>query len=168
MPNSWFALHGLAPPQFTVYAQFFPLIHDLGAFFRPLLTPASTAPSLSASQFTVCTSRFTRLRFFGAFSLLVVAFLQFFVVVRISLMSVTFSGRNSRNGCADFMGAWDFWLLSGEETSMPITFLVLGGGYFGFCGGEVQFYFSGPEKGVITKGVLSLEKSLESLKSLIL
>ena len=30
--------------------------------FQPLLTPVSTAPSLPASQFTVCTSRFTRLR----------------------------------------------------------------------------------------------------------
>ena len=32
------------------------------AFFRPLLTPVSTAPSLPASQFTVCISRFTRSR----------------------------------------------------------------------------------------------------------
>ena len=37
-------------------------IHGLCAFFRPLLTPGLTAPSLPASQFTVCTSRFTRPR----------------------------------------------------------------------------------------------------------
>ena len=30
--------------------------------FRPLLAPVSTAPFLPASQFTVCTSRFTRPR----------------------------------------------------------------------------------------------------------
>ena len=40
---------------------FLPLIHGLCAFFRPLLTPVSAAPSLPVSQFTVCTSRFTRL-----------------------------------------------------------------------------------------------------------
>ena len=60
MPNSRFALHGLAPPQFTVCAPFLPLIHDFCALFRPLLTPLSTAPSPLASQFTVCTSRFAR------------------------------------------------------------------------------------------------------------
>ena len=32
------------------------------AFFRPLLTPLSTAPSPPPSQFTVCTSRFARCR----------------------------------------------------------------------------------------------------------
>ena len=36
-----------------------PPIHGLCAFFKPLLTPVSTAPFLPASQFTVCTSRFT-------------------------------------------------------------------------------------------------------------
>ena len=65
MPTSRFALHGLAPLQFTVCAPFLPLIHGLCAFFRLLLTPVSAAPSLPASQFTVCTSRFTRLRIFG-------------------------------------------------------------------------------------------------------
>ena len=44
MPNSRFALHGLAPPYFTVCALFLPLIHGLCAFLRPLLTPVSTAP----------------------------------------------------------------------------------------------------------------------------
>ena len=63
MPNSRFALHGLAPPKFTVCAPFLPLIHGLCAFFRPLLTPLSTAPSPPHSQFTVCTSRFARCRF---------------------------------------------------------------------------------------------------------
>ena len=63
MSNSRFALHGLAPPKFTVCALFLPLIlHGLRAFFRPLLTPVSTAPSLPASQFTVCTSRLMRPR----------------------------------------------------------------------------------------------------------
>ena len=41
---------------------FLPLIHGLCAFFRLLLTPLSTAPSPRPSQFTVCTSRFARLR----------------------------------------------------------------------------------------------------------
>ena len=62
MPNSRFALHGLAPPKFTVCALFLPLIHGLCAFFRLLLTPLSTAPSPPPSQFTVCTSRFARPR----------------------------------------------------------------------------------------------------------
>ena len=48
MPNSRFALHGLAPPQFTVCALFLPLIHGLCAFFRPPLTPVSTAPFLAS------------------------------------------------------------------------------------------------------------------------
>ena len=61
MPSSRFALHGLARPYFTVCAPFLPLIHGLCAFFRPLVTPVSAAPSLLASQFTVCTSRFTQL-----------------------------------------------------------------------------------------------------------
>ena len=55
MPNSRFALHGLAPPYITVCALLFILIYGLCAFFRPLLTPVSTAPffaSLSASRFT--------------------------------------------------------------------------------------------------------------------
>ena len=60
MPNSQFALHGLAPPKFTACAPFLPRIRGLCAFFRPLLTPVSAAPSLPDSQFTVCTSRFTR------------------------------------------------------------------------------------------------------------
>ena len=50
-------IHGLCP--------FFAsnnLIHGLCAFFRLLLTPLSTAPSRPPSRFTVCTSRFARLR----------------------------------------------------------------------------------------------------------
>ena len=61
VPSSRFALHGLAPPEFTVCALFLPLIHGLCAFFMPLLTCVSTAPSWPDSEFTVCTSRFTRL-----------------------------------------------------------------------------------------------------------
>ena len=58
MPKSRFALHGLAPPKFTVCALFLPLIHGLCAFFRPLLTPVSTAPffaslSVHGLHFTV-------------------------------------------------------------------------------------------------------------------
>ena len=37
-------------------------IHGVWAFFRPLSTPVLAAPSWPAFQFTVCTSRFTRLR----------------------------------------------------------------------------------------------------------
>ena len=57
MPNSRFS-----PSLIHVYAPFLPLIHGLCAFSRPLLIPVSTAPFLPASQFTVCTSRFTRPR----------------------------------------------------------------------------------------------------------
>ena len=62
MPNSRFALHGLAPPSFTVCAPSLPPIHGLCTFFTLLLTPLSTAPSPPHSQFTVCTSRFARCR----------------------------------------------------------------------------------------------------------
>ena len=41
VPNSRFALHGLAPHKFMVCALFLPLIRGLCAFFRPLLTPVS-------------------------------------------------------------------------------------------------------------------------------
>ena len=44
MPSSRFALHGLAPPFFTVSGLFLPLIHGSCALFRPLLTPVSTVP----------------------------------------------------------------------------------------------------------------------------
>ena len=59
VPNSRLALRGLAPPCFAVCKPFLPLIHGLCASFRPLLTPASTAPffdNLSAHglQLTVC------------------------------------------------------------------------------------------------------------------
>ena len=62
VPNSRFALHDLAPPKFTVCAPFLPLIHALCAFFQAALDALSTAPSPPPSQFTVCTSRFARLR----------------------------------------------------------------------------------------------------------
>ena len=62
MPTSRFALHGKRPS----------LIHGLCAIsasnsrfmrlLRPHLTPVSAAPFWPASQFTVCTSRFTQLR----------------------------------------------------------------------------------------------------------
>ena len=32
------------------------------------------------------------------------------------------------------MGAWHFWLVLQEKRSMPMSFLVLGGGFF-FLGG---------------------------------
>ena len=40
------------------------------------------------------------------------------------------SARNSgaRNGCDNFMGAWDFLALSDGKPPMSIKFLVLGGG----------------------------------------
>ena len=55
MPNPRFALHGLAPPSFTVCALFLPLLHGLcSLFFRPLLTPPSTAPFFaSLSRFAL-------------------------------------------------------------------------------------------------------------------
>ena len=60
MPNSWFALHGLAPsPIHGVCALFF-AYHSwlMCAFLRPLLTPVSTAPffaslSVHGLRFTV-------------------------------------------------------------------------------------------------------------------
>ena len=75
VPNSRFALHGLAPPQFTACVPFLPLMHGLCAFFRVLLTPLSTAPSPLPSQFTVCTSRFLAfLLTIGAFLLTILVF----------------------------------------------------------------------------------------------
>ena len=54
-------------------------------------------------------------------------------------MSIKFSARNSKagNGCTNFMGAWDFVVLSAGEACMPIKVLAFGGrgGYFGFAGG---------------------------------
>ena len=41
MPNSRFALHGVAPHKFTVCVPFWPLSHGLCAFFMPFLTPVS-------------------------------------------------------------------------------------------------------------------------------
>ena len=57
-----------------------------------------------------------------------------------NLMSVIFPPHNSRagNGCANFMGAWDFLVLS---TGKPVKFLVLLGGEG--WGGECQVYFLG-------------------------
>ena len=58
MPNSRFALHGFSPS----------LIHGLCAFFASnsrfvrLSQAALDTPFFSASQFTVCTSRFARPR----------------------------------------------------------------------------------------------------------
>ena len=64
MPNSRFALHGRRPSLIHGLCAFFASnSHGLCAFFRLLLTPLSTAPSPPPSQFTVCTSRFARLRF---------------------------------------------------------------------------------------------------------
>ena len=59
VPNSRFALHGLAPPYFTVCAPFLPLIHGLCAFFRllddtSLDSPFSATLSVHGLHFTVC------------------------------------------------------------------------------------------------------------------
>ena len=51
------------------------------------------------------------------------------------------SARNSGagNGCADFMGAWHFWVLSAGKAPMPIRFLLLGRGHGCFWkGGGVE------------------------------
>ena len=54
MPNSRFALHGLAHPKFTLCALFLPLIHGLCAFFRPLLdSPLLANLSVHGLHFTV-------------------------------------------------------------------------------------------------------------------
>ena len=56
MPNSRFSpflIHGLC----ALFAS-----NSRWAFFRLVLTPLATAPSPPPSQFTVCTSRFTRSR----------------------------------------------------------------------------------------------------------
>ena len=62
-------------------------------------------------------------------------------------VSVNFFAHNSGagNGCANFLGAWNFCVLFCRKTSMPIEFLVLGGaGILGFFwGGECRFYFYG-------------------------
>ena len=46
------------------------------------------------------------------------------------------------NGCANFMGAWKnaFFL---QEKPMSLKFLVLGGGFGVWGGGECRFYFYG-------------------------
>ena len=65
VPNSRFALHGKRPSLIHgLHAFFASNSRGLCAFIRPLLTPVTTAPFLPASQFTVCTSRFTRPRVF--------------------------------------------------------------------------------------------------------
>ena len=45
-------------------------------------------------------------------------------------MSVNCFARNpgAGNGCANFMGAWDFLVLSAGKPRIPVKFLVLGGG----------------------------------------
>ena len=57
------------------------------------------------------------------------------------------STRNSGagNGCADFMGAWHFLVLSAGKPPMPIKFLLLGGvlGFFLWGGGSSNFIFMG-------------------------
>ena len=60
IPSSRFAFHGLACPYFTVCALFFwALVHGLCTFSGRSLHLSRQPPSLPASQFTVCTSRFT-------------------------------------------------------------------------------------------------------------
>ena len=67
MPNSRFALHGLAPPQFTVCAPFLPLIHGYVCFQAPLDTclgsPFFASLSVHGLHFTVyAASNMVRLR----------------------------------------------------------------------------------------------------------
>ena len=61
-------------------------------------------------------------------------------------MSVKHFARNSgtRNGCANFMGAWKKKVLSAGKT-MRIKSLVLGGGIWGFWGegGSADFILMG-------------------------
>ena len=48
------------------------------------------------------------------------------------------------NGCTNFMGAWNFCVLSAGQPSMCIKFLVLGGGgILGLGGGSADFIFMG-------------------------
>ena len=59
-----------------------------------------------------------------------------------------FSARNSGagNGRANFMGAWDFLVLSAGKPPMPIKFLLVGGGGSGLFrrgGGSANFIFMG-------------------------
>ena len=68
--------------------------------------------------------------------------------LRTSLVSVKSFACNSRagNGCAYFMGAWDFWVLSARETLHAHNIPCFrGAGYFGFFGGrgKCRFYFYG-------------------------
>ena len=57
------------------------------------------------------------------------------------------SARNSGagNGCANFMGAWHFLVLSAGRTPMTIKFLLLGGvlGFLRRGGGSANFIFMG-------------------------
>ena len=58
------------------------------------------------------------------------------------------SARNSGagNGCANFMGAWHFLVLSAGKPPLPIKFRLLGGGFWVFLEGggwKCQFYFYG-------------------------
>ena len=59
VPASRFALHGLAPPKFTVCGPFFPLIHGIVRLFQaaldtPLDSPFSATLSVHGLHFTVC------------------------------------------------------------------------------------------------------------------
>ena len=65
-------------------------------------------------------------------------------------MSVKFFARNSGagSGRANFMGAWKKLRSFCRKTSLPVQFLVLGGGVIlGSLGGgeECRFYFYGRE-----------------------
>ena len=49
------------------------------------------------------------------------------------------SARNTGagNGCANFMGAWNFLVLSARKPPIPIKFLLLGG-FWAFLEGGVE------------------------------
>ena len=56
--------------------------------------------------------------------------------------SETIRNSGARNGCANFMGTWDFLILSARKRPMPIEFLILGGGsFFAGGGGDVPISF---------------------------
>ena len=62
MPNSRFALHGPRPSLIHGLCVFFASNSRFTRLFQAALDNLATAPSPPPSQFTVCTSRFARLR----------------------------------------------------------------------------------------------------------
>ena len=62
MPNSRFALHGERPSLIHGLCAFFASNSRFMRLFQATLDTCLDSPFLPASQFTVCTSRFTRPR----------------------------------------------------------------------------------------------------------